>query len=109
MVTSDSSIQDQSKFQAVKSEVNSEMRESARNQIRSVNWKALLSLDPVQQPDVNYPEPYCIKSKGAVIGRCNELEHNCDQDNFQKCLCHGDKGVIEKCSKFFCYIEVYMK
>ena len=59
-----------------------------------------MNLDEVKKPTIKSSEPYCSGKKGAVVGRCNALGHNCNNQNYKSCLCNQKAGNIEKCSKY---------
>ena len=92
-------MKNQDDFQKFKSAVNSQHLGSVRKGVDNVNWKSRMQLDLVQKPSVAAAEPYCSGSKGSVVGRCDFLNHNCNEYNFFECQCNGDSGKIEKCSK----------
>ena len=74
-----------------------------KNNVQNVNWKNEMKMDLVNSPKVLPPEPYCSGEKGAVIGRCNNIKHNCVGSTIPvspECRCNYDKGKIEKCSKY---------
>ena len=79
-----------------------------KNNAKNTNWKTEIdqNLTPKTSDNLKVvPEPYCSGLKGSVIGRCDNLKTNCNDDDFEECQCNGDTGSIEKCSKFifFCY------
>jgi hypothetical protein len=63
-------------------------------------------MDLVNSPVVQAPEPYCLRNKGAVVGKCNNIRRHCETGQQYpmdpECLCNRETGSIEKCSKYSC-------
>ena len=101
----------QQDFQNLKSEMKNVYYGEMKNNVNNVNWKNEMKMNLVKPPKVFAPEPYCSGERGAVVGRCNNIKHNCDSSIFPvdpACLCNYDIGNIEKCSKYFVKQQVFL-
>ena len=111
IVTPNTAIKNQADFQALKSQMSSHYVPEVEKNTKNTNWKTEIdqNITPKSSNDLKVvPEPYCSGKKGAVIGRCNHLQSNCNERNYRQCQCNGEKGNIEKCSKYilFCCLQV---
>ena len=111
IVTPNTAVKNQADFQALKSQMSSQYVPEVKNNTKNTNWKTEIdqNITPKSSNDLKVvPEPYCSGKKGAVIGRCDHLQSNCNQDNYRQCQCNGERGNIEKCSKYilFCCLQV---
>ncbi|CAB4012943.1 Hypothetical predicted protein [Paramuricea clavata] len=93
-------VASQQDFQNLKSEMKNVYYGEMKNNVNNVNWKNEMKMNLVKPPKVFAPEPYCSGERGAVVGRCDNIKHNCDSSIFPvdpACLCNYDIGNIEKC------------
>ena len=110
-MTPTTAVKNQIDFQALKSNLSSQFVPEVESITRNTNWKTEIDQNVTPRSSNNLkvvPEPYCSGKKGAVIGRCDHLQSNCNEFNYRKCQCNGEKGNIEKCSKYilFCCLQV---
>ncbi len=80
-----------------------------KDNVNKLDWKKEMNMDLVATPKVLAPEPYCSGKRGAVIGRCDYIKRGCDSSTFpvDQCLCNKDTGNIEKCSKYFFFLNYF--
>lgn len=89
------------------SQLEQVLENDARPQIdqraQSFDWSPLRASADLEYDryTLSDAEAYCSES-GAVVGKCDSLETDCDGKTkpYNLCQCNQDSGAIEKCSKY---------